>query len=176
MREINNTIYEMLKMDEPDDGISINQIITDDLIQKSEDGEIKAEIGASKLLDKKADELYAEDKKSTLKSVKASGTRTNLKTPAELNEKPKAPRIPGAPTVKKKAVPATPGTGKRKVVAKKPAAAGSSAKKKVVRKKVSKKVTKKVVKKPAAKTTNPMLYVLILVLVGAGAYYYLNMM
>ncbi|MDP7319324.1 MAG: hypothetical protein QF441_01890 [Bacteriovoracaceae bacterium] len=69
MREINKTIYEMLKMKEPEEGINVSQIITDDLIKKSETGEAKADGGASAVLNEKAQSLGNSNLTSTRKNI-----------------------------------------------------------------------------------------------------------
>lgn len=97
MREINKTIYQVLKMQEPEEGINVSQIITDDLMQKQAEGEVKALDGASQLLDKKADELVAKKRaKLSKKVLKATGskTRTNLKVPKEISEDSDIPNVP----------------------------------------------------------------------------------
>ncbi len=83
MRKINETIYEILKMESPG-GMNVSQIITDDLVEKQKAGEVEATDGASDILDQKASELYKETKETTKKrEIKASGTRTiKIKTDA----------------------------------------------------------------------------------------------
>ncbi len=163
MREINKTIYKILKMEEPDEGVNVSQLITDDLLHKSETGEAKAKAGASELLDKKADLIHG--KSSTVKKqYKASGTRVGMKIPKEISSNPNS----SAP---KKVV--------KKVVKKAGTSAGVTTKKKVVKKAVGKKVVKKkpVAKAAPEKKSSPvMLIVLAVVLIGAGAYAYLELM
>ena len=68
MREINKTLYDLVNQPEPDSEINVSQIITDDLISKQKSGEVQAKAGASKILDKKADEIHGPKEKKILKA------------------------------------------------------------------------------------------------------------
>lgn len=149
MREINKTIYQILKMDDPEDGVNVAQLLTDDLIKKQESGEAKAVSGASEVLDQKADAIHSQGTKSNI-SINVSKATGNT---------PKVPSVPaGSPkkvAVKKSAVPPK---------------AGANVKKKA-------KVAKKPVAKSKPKNeSNSMGLILLLILIGAGAAYYFLMM
>lgn len=157
MREINKTIYEVLKMDEPEEGVNVTQLLTDDLIKKQESGEAKAVRGASEVLDQKAEAIHSQGTKSNISINVSKATGNTTKTP-------KTPEIPGAA---KKAAPASKKVVKKATATKKPAAAGA------VKKKA--KVAKKPTPKPE-KSSSPMGLILLIILLGAGAAYYFLMM
>lgn len=149
MREINKTFYEVLKLEEPEDGINVTQIMTDDLINRQSEGEAKAVRGATELLNRKADELYKEkERKSAKKVLKATGNKTKSST---------APPVPPTSEASKKVT-------KKKVV-----------KKAVTKKKVVKKAPTPSV--PEKKKTSPVvLLLLILIIAGVGGYVYMELM
>jgi hypothetical protein len=174
MREINKTFYEVLKLDEPEDGINVTQIITDDIVKKQEDGEVKAVRGATELLNRKADELYKEKTKKPVKKVlKASGNKTKVQSPPE-----DLPGIPSVPPTPKPATKTT-GTVPQKKVAKKVVknnsdstgqvkTSGTVPKKKVIKKVEAQEETKK--------KSNPLVFItLLIIILGVAGYIYMNL-
>jgi hypothetical protein len=174
MREINKTFYEVLKLDEPEDGINVTQIITDDIVKKQEDGEVKAVRGATELLNRKADELYKEKNKKPVKKVlKASGNKTKMQSPPK--------DLPGIPSVPPNAEPSTKTTAAvpQKKVAKKVVKTNSDS---TVQIKTSGTVPKKKVAKQvkaqeeAKKKSNPLLLITLLILIlGVAGYVYMTL-
>lgn len=83
MREINKTIYEILKVSDPDEeDISVTQLITDEVVKQSHSGEIAASRkgDAAGLLDQKALDLISEEvensnSSASKKQIKASGKK-----------------------------------------------------------------------------------------------------
>lgn len=86
MREINKTIYDILKIVDPNEDISVTQLITDEVVKKSTSGEIKANNReeATGVLDLKALELSRKDDESTStnikRQIKASGKTARAST------------------------------------------------------------------------------------------------
>ncbi len=167
MREINKTLYEVLKLEEPEDGINVSQIITDDLVKKQHSGEATAKAGASRVLDKKAHDLYntGEQESAVKKAIKSGGTRTGVNI-SQLKASGGAPPPVGG-------IKASPG----KKVSKKTQGTNTNIQ---LNKKGTgtKKVVKKVAKKPAPqeKKSSSLPLIILLLLAGAGAAYYFLMM
>ena len=170
MREINKTFYEVLKLDEPEDGINVTQIITDDIVKKQEDGEVKAVRGATELLNRKADELYKEKTKKPVKKVlKASGNKTKVQSPPE--DLPGIPSVPPTP----KPTTKTSGITPQKKTVKNDREPSAQVKKSgtVPKKKVVKKVNPQLETK---KKSNPLVLVFLLILIlGVAGYVYMNL-
>lgn len=86
MREINKTIYDILKIVDPNEDISVTQLITDEVVKKSTSGEIKAgdRQEATGVLDLKAMQLEKKEGESTStnikRQVKASGKTARVAT------------------------------------------------------------------------------------------------
>lgn len=153
MREINKTIYNLVKQSDPDDGISVTQLITDEVVKQSESGEVIAtnKDDATGLLDLKATQLAKEqsERESTntaiKRQIKASGKKVKTAPPQA---------SPASAVHKKKVV--------KKVIK------GATGVKQV---RGAKKVKKKVVKKQSNSLSQILLLIIIL---AAGAYFYLN--
>ena len=164
MREINKTIYKTLKMEEPTEGVNVSQLITDDLIQKSVSGEVKAKDGASDMLDKKSDIIHGKNT-NLKKNLKASGTRVSLKVPTEIADS----TTQTSKKVVKKVIKRSSGTGSIKIKKKIVKKAATGANKKVLKKKPT--------ASNAKKETNPLMIIVILVvLAAAGGYAYIELM
>ena len=172
MREINKTLYEVLKLKEPEDGINVSQIITDDLVKKQQSGEATAKAGASKLLDRKADELYGEEKPSAVKKAIKAGASGGTRTGINVNQLKAAGGAP--PPVG--GIKAAGGKKVTKKVVKK--SGGTSTNIRVAQKKGTgtKKVVKKAATKAPEKKSSSLPLLIVLLLVGAGAAYYFLMM
>jgi cobalamin biosynthesis Mg chelatase CobN len=182
MREINKTFYEVLKLDEPEDGINVTQIITDDLVKKQEDGEAKAVRGATELLNRKADDLYKEKAKKPVKKVlKASGSKTKAAAPPEgLPGVPaEAPPTPKSAPVPKAAPKTTGVTPQKKAVKKVTKTSGATPKLKTTGTSPQKKVVKKTkveAPKEKAKTSPVVLIAVVVLVLGIAGYVYMNLM
>ena len=115
MREINNTIYEILKMSGPEDDVSVTQLITDEVIKKSVSGEVKPQKkeDATGILDRKALDLDTEKKESTntgvRRQIKASGKKTvaGQKGTAKTNPTRKVSKVAKTKKVEKNSIDIT---------------------------------------------------------------------
>lgn len=76
MREINQTFYNLLKIDS-ESGMNVSQVLTDELVNKSKAGEAKASPGADTNLKRiaKKQEEATKPIKTVPKSLKASGAK-----------------------------------------------------------------------------------------------------
>ena len=151
MREINKTIYDILKMSDPTEDISVTQLITDEVVKKSESGEIKAGSAeeATGVLNLKALNLEKE------KQSKKEGTNTGIRR--QIKASGKNPRTVANTSPSKKIV-----TKSGKVTS---------------AKKVIRPVKKKSVSKAAAKKDdgNLMKMILVALLLCLAVYLYLEL-
>lgn len=166
MREINKTIYEILKVSGPDEDVSVTQLITDEVVKQSESGEIQAtrKEDATGLLDRKALELAQE---AELAEQKKEGTNTGIRR--QIKASGKKPRAAGTnPDA----------TGTRKIQTSK---TGKVTGKKKVAKKTAGTKTKKIAKAskkaPEKKEggTDLTKILLLIVLLGVAGYLYMEL-
>ena len=80
MREINKTIYQLVKVKAAEEDVNVTQLITDEVVKQKMTGEVESYTNhdASGILDKKALELQAlkQDSTGIKKQVKASGAKS----------------------------------------------------------------------------------------------------
>ena len=160
MREINKTIYDILKLEGPDDDISVTQLITDEVVKKSSEVEVQEKsVGeATGLLDIKAMNLQnAEEEKKEgtntgiRRQIKASGKKTGA---TQTNIKIKQGKVA------KKAVKKT----------------GKKVTKKAGVKTGAKKVVKNTKKAPAQDSSQIIRLLFLGALIAGAVYFYLNNM
>lgn len=160
MREINKTIYELAKVSDSDEDVSVTQLITDEVVKQTQSGEIESsnKEDATGLLDRKALEIHGDKTDTAIRrQIKASGGKssrqaTGVRKVSEIKEQGSSQ---GKKT-KKVSKKSSGGTQTRKVV-------------KVAKKKTSK-TAKKAVKKQGTDTT-VKIAALVLALALAGYLY-----
>jgi hypothetical protein len=149
MREINKTIYDILKKSDPSDDISVTQLITDEVVKQTikDDIEIVDRTEVTGVLDIKALNLTEKEKPegtntALRRQIKASGKKQRSSTEKE---------------------------GESSMATKK---SGSTAKRTIKRKKAPSK-TKKLA--PSKEGGDMFKIVLVLIVMGVAGYFYMQM-